>query len=583
MLTDIKLVIWDLDETFWDGTLSEGPIQAISENIERVKDLCHRGVMNSICSKNDFDIAKAELEKLQVWDYFVFPSIMWGPKGEQVRQIIERMKLRAVNVLVVDDNALNLEEIKYYNADINVLDPVDWAEVETADWGKEDRVLKRLNNYRLLESKLDAATTFVGDNESFLRKSNIRCHLSVLDLVNDDLDRVVEVLNRTNQLNFTKRRFRSGVAQLLHDLRRSQSVGYVVHVVDDYGDYGLCGFVSVSGNGTVDDFAFSCRLLDMGVERAILQYLGEKHDELNVPFQSELPDSRVDWVTIEEATGKDDARHLGSDRPVEGQPVAMMPVACFSEAIAPFMHPEMALVGLPEYPPLTADLVRKERSSSVIYWPRTPPEMDSLFSGKYNLLHISAAVEVMFPVVWLPVIGRIPLPMMTNTSILKSYPELLASLKQTIAERGDFFGRRLKESKERFDINFCLAISKIPYIASQSKMSPKRYLSSLNALRDRLPDQTKLVISLCSDDPDDVVFNGPWAVLNQEFASRANAANAVVREFAGSRPNVFLIENEGSTDEVANDFSGHLTHEQNFKTAQSLKADLLEILARQPG
>ena len=33
-LTNLKLVIWDLDDSFWDGTLSEGPV--------RLEELFHR-------------------------------------------------------------------------------------------------------------------------------------------------------------------------------------------------------------------------------------------------------------------------------------------------------------------------------------------------------------------------------------------------------------------------------------------------------------------------------------------------------------------------------------------------------------
>lgn len=29
---DIKLVIWDLDETFWNGTITEGEIEIPEEN-----------------------------------------------------------------------------------------------------------------------------------------------------------------------------------------------------------------------------------------------------------------------------------------------------------------------------------------------------------------------------------------------------------------------------------------------------------------------------------------------------------------------------------------------------------------------
>ena len=222
MRSEIKVVIWDLDETFWKGTLSEGAVDPIAAHVDRVKFLNRRGVVNSICSKNDFETARARLEELGVWDQFVFPSISWGPKGPQVKQIIDNMNLRAANVLFVDDNALNREEVSFYNQGVQVMAPEDWAEVECSDWGKDDSALSRLNQYRLLEEKSVAATQYDGDNEAFLRSSAICAEVIRLDPVTIDMDRVVEVLNRTNQLNFTKRRFRSGIAQLLFTLNKSQ-------------------------------------------------------------------------------------------------------------------------------------------------------------------------------------------------------------------------------------------------------------------------------------------------------------------------------------------------------------------------
>ena len=50
----IKLVVWDLDETFWTGTLSEGGARIPEDNVQLVKDLTDCGIINSICSKNEF-------------------------------------------------------------------------------------------------------------------------------------------------------------------------------------------------------------------------------------------------------------------------------------------------------------------------------------------------------------------------------------------------------------------------------------------------------------------------------------------------------------------------------------------------
>ena len=99
-MAQIKLVIWDLDETFWEGTLSEGEVR--NPNIELIKKLSDYGIINSISSKNDFEKAKEKLIEFGVWDLFVFPSINWNPKGEAIKQIIEDCQLRSPNVLFID-------------------------------------------------------------------------------------------------------------------------------------------------------------------------------------------------------------------------------------------------------------------------------------------------------------------------------------------------------------------------------------------------------------------------------------------------------------------------------------------------
>ena len=57
----VKMLIWDLDHTFWSGTLSEEGILPIQSHIELVKTFSARGIVNSICSKNDFNAAKKAL------------------------------------------------------------------------------------------------------------------------------------------------------------------------------------------------------------------------------------------------------------------------------------------------------------------------------------------------------------------------------------------------------------------------------------------------------------------------------------------------------------------------------------------
>ena len=75
----LKLVIWDLDEVIWRGVLSEEEVELDQERAQVVRTLNRRGIVNSICSKNDPDKARARLEREGLWEEFVFPSISWEP------------------------------------------------------------------------------------------------------------------------------------------------------------------------------------------------------------------------------------------------------------------------------------------------------------------------------------------------------------------------------------------------------------------------------------------------------------------------------------------------------------------------
>lgn len=71
-INKIKLVIWDLDDTLWNGTISEEDVDLPDENIEFIHKLVNKGIMNSVCSKNDFDLVKCALQYAGIWDLFVF-------------------------------------------------------------------------------------------------------------------------------------------------------------------------------------------------------------------------------------------------------------------------------------------------------------------------------------------------------------------------------------------------------------------------------------------------------------------------------------------------------------------------------
>ena len=300
----VKLVIWDLDETFWKGTLSDGAVSPLPENIRLVKELTDRGIVNSICSKNDFDKVRAELESARfeaIWDLFVFPSVDWSPKGQRVAAIIKDMNLRPANCLFVDDNISNLNEAKFISPELNVAAPGEFAALikaeEAAFRGKDDSSRSRLKQYKILETKT-AERKRSSSNDEFLRQSEIKVEIIERD---PDLKRIHEMIHRNNQLNFTKDRISEDeVKRIFTDpvIKSGE-----VHVTDKYGDHGIVGCYALK-DGKLLQFVFSCRILGMGVEQYVYEKLGWPDITIVGEVASKLNKGEViSWINASGAAG----------------------------------------------------------------------------------------------------------------------------------------------------------------------------------------------------------------------------------------------------------------------------------------
>lgn len=292
-LSKIKLVIWDLDDTFWKGTLSEGPVSPIEENISLLTTLTDHGIVNSICSKNDFKQTTAKLNELQVDDLFVFKSIDWTPKGQRISKLIKDMGLRPVNCLFLDDNIVNLNEAKYYEKDLMIAEPNIIPDIEAffSSLPANDLKHKRLKNYQILEKKQQAKAQ-ASDNLEFLYDSDTRVEIKYDCLAH--LDRIYELVNRTNQLNFTKlRSTKEEIEQICQD--KSIQTGYV-KVRDKFGEYGIVGFYAVQNNKCLH-FLFSCRTIGQGVEQYVYAKLNYPHlDVIGEVVNYVTKDSVPGWI-----------------------------------------------------------------------------------------------------------------------------------------------------------------------------------------------------------------------------------------------------------------------------------------------
>ncbi len=303
----VRLVIWDLDETLWHGTLTEGGVSRNERAIEAVVALARRGILSAICSKNDLEPVKRILTDWKLWDYFIFPSVNWDSKGPRIKALVEAVQLRPETILFVDDNPMNLKEALHFVPGLQVADEsvIDGMLADPIFTGKKDDKLTRLAQYKLLETRHQDQAAAGDSVYDFLRSSGITVEIE--HDIETHIDRAIELVNRTNQLNFIKARLPEDLEQARTALRQHLGNFFVqaglVRVRDKYGDYGFVGFFVQHRGAAFQDLAyycFSCRTLGMYVELWLYRRLGRPNINISGEVLTDLHDETIpcDWITL---------------------------------------------------------------------------------------------------------------------------------------------------------------------------------------------------------------------------------------------------------------------------------------------
>ncbi len=328
----IKLIIWDLDDTLWVGILSEGKVILSDNNVALIKLLTDNGIINSISSKNDHHSVKDTLEEADIWDAFVFNNVNWDEKGTQINDKLNTMGLRAENVLFIDDNARNLEEAKFSNPGLMTATPdiIPYLHTYYSRLTPKDKDHSRLEQYKLLERKTRAKTLANGKSkEQFLMDSDIR--ITVNRNCMEEIDRIHEMVMRTNQLNYTKNRDDKELLtrQIVNDWN---DCAYII-ARDKFGDYGIVGFYCYNRREhSMEHFLFSCRVLGMGIEQYIYNMLGCPDFNIKEPVASKLK-AGIDIPWIRENKGG----AIIEDRIKNSRVCILLKGPCDMSAIEPYL------------------------------------------------------------------------------------------------------------------------------------------------------------------------------------------------------------------------------------------------------
>jgi FkbH-like protein len=277
-----KLVVWDLDETLWRGTLAEDGVEGVTprpEAVAAIRTLDERGVLQSIASKNDPREVDAALTAFGLADYFLHPQAHWSPKSGSIAAIAGALDLGLDSVVFIDDQPFERAEVQAAHPAVRTLPHTAVGAIAAHPWfdlpvTPESR--RRRSLYREEARRSAAYESAGGDYLAFLRASDIT--LTIAPLEAEDVERVYELSQRTNQLNFNGTRFsRAEVEALMTDPART---ALVLRCTDRFGDYGLIGFATADlAAGRLLDFFMSCRVQRKRVEHAAFAWLAARMAE----------------------------------------------------------------------------------------------------------------------------------------------------------------------------------------------------------------------------------------------------------------------------------------------------------------
>jgi FkbH-like protein len=283
LLARAKALLVDFDNTLWQGVMGDGEVHHYSERARLLRELRQAGVLLVALSKNDPASLRWQEIELAPED-FVLQMINWRPKPDNVSDAIAALDLAADAFVLLDDNPVERALVEENVPGVRSIDPADpagwrWLEywLEMPSTTRTDEARRRTELYREAAERRVA----MGSEHDYEQMMNsLQLHAELRPATEQDMPRLLELIQRTNQFNTTtRRRSAAEVSALLgsaeHDL-------FVASLRDRFGDLGVVAVIVTArapgGEVELDSFIMSCRAMGFGLEQFALAEVTRRLD-----------------------------------------------------------------------------------------------------------------------------------------------------------------------------------------------------------------------------------------------------------------------------------------------------------------
>jgi len=294
-----KCVVLDCDNTLWGGTVGEDGIANIQLGDEfpgtAFRDFQRlllywlgQGILLALASKNNeadvWEVFEKHSGMLLKREHISAWQINWNPKSENIPNIANALNIGVDSLVFIDDSPMEIDYMRAARPEVCCVpvpeDPADILETmrnltlfDRLDITQEDRL--RADMMRAEQQRASLGSSL--SKEEF--RKNLGLRIDFFPAQPEDLERITQLINKTNQFNLTTiRRSLDEVRTLAHS---PQHRIFGLRVSDRFGDYGLTGVIIAeipvgASEMIIDTFLLSCRVLGRGVETALLAALAEE-------------------------------------------------------------------------------------------------------------------------------------------------------------------------------------------------------------------------------------------------------------------------------------------------------------------
>ena len=293
-----KLLILDLDDTLWGGTLGDvgwknlriGGHDHLGESFRdfqiQIKSLKNQGIVLALASKNDETIAIKAINKhpemVLTMEDFVAHRINWEDKAKNIVDIVDELNLGLQSAVFFDDSPFERSRVRDILPEVLVpelpKDPIDYNTFlsrlrcfDKVHITKEDKVRSNLYKSETKRTKLRQKIKTLSD---WIETLNLT--VVIENIKNENTPRATQLLNKTNQMNLSTRRLNE--KEFNNWIKVKSNNLWTIKATDKFGDYGIIGILSISIKddvATLVDFILSCRVVGRYIEEIMIEFLKE--------------------------------------------------------------------------------------------------------------------------------------------------------------------------------------------------------------------------------------------------------------------------------------------------------------------